>query len=124
MANIGSIPPYQLLGQLVQAIEIVAAMCDLVWLKTKPVNDVQDTREELFVLLLRIRVVVAEEADSIVMLCESKVDSDSFAVPNVQIAIWLRWETSPYVLHWFQIVPSKVNICSWTGYQIRSLHTL
>lgn len=104
MADIGAIFLNQLLCELIQAIEGVTGICDLVWLESKPLNNVQNRIEVLLLLLLRIRVVVAEEADTVVVLSETEVDGNGLGVANVQVTVRLGWESCPYVLNWLLVV--------------------
>jgi hypothetical protein len=98
VAHVCAILLDELLGQLVQLVEVVAAVCDLPWLKAKPLDDVQDARKVLFFLLLGVCVIVAQVADALVVLGEAKVDCNGFAVADVKVAIGLWRETRAYVL--------------------------
>jgi hypothetical protein len=83
MANISAITTDELLCQLVQTIKAVAAVRDLIWFKSQPLYYIQNAGEKLLILLLRIRVVVTEVTDAFVMLCESEIHRDRFAVPDM-----------------------------------------
>jgi hypothetical protein len=98
VAHVCAILLDQLLSQLVQLVEVVTAVCDLPRLKTEPLDDVQDACKVLFLLLLRIRIIVAQVADALVVLCETEVHCNGFAVADVKVAIGLWRETRAYVL--------------------------
>lgn len=94
----------ELLGQLVQLVEVVAAVGDLPRLKAQPLDDIQDTCEILLLLLLWVRIIIAQVALALVVLREAKVDRDRFAVSDVQVAVGLGWESRVDVLNGLLLV--------------------
>lgn len=69
-------------------------MRDFVGREAEERDHVVDTREELFLLLLWVGVVVAEEADAFVVPRVAKVDVDGLRVTHVQNPVWLRGKAS------------------------------
>jgi hypothetical protein len=98
VAHVGAILLDQLLGQLVQLVEVVAAVRDLPRLEAQPLDDVEDAGEVLLLLLLRVGVVVAQVALALVVFGEAEVDGDGLAVADVQVAVGLGRESCVDVL--------------------------
>lgn len=98
MAHIGTILLDQLLGQFIQAIKVITGMGGADRLEAQPLDNISD-RFEIFLLLTGgIGIVVAQIADSTVVLGETEIDSDGLAVADVQISVGLGRESSDDVL--------------------------
>lgn len=98
MAHVCAILRDELLCQLVQLVEAVAAVCDLRRLKAKPLYDVQYAREVFLFLLLGIRVIISEVTRAIVMFRKAKVDSNCFGMSDVKVAVRFRRKPRPHIL--------------------------
>ncbi len=70
---------------------------NLVRLIPEPGDHVEDTGEEFLLLLLRIRVVVAQEGDAVVRLGVPEVYVDGLGVSDVEDAVRLRRKPSSHL---------------------------
>ena len=62
-------------------------------------------RGEVDLLLgLGVRIIETQVALTSVETRKSKVDSDSFCVSNVEVSVWLWWETGVDILYWAFLV--------------------
>jgi hypothetical protein len=83
----------QFAGKVVKLLEVVASKCNLERLISEPVNAIADVVDEFLVLLDGISVIVSEISKTAIFLGESKVESHSFSMTDVQISIRL-WRES------------------------------
>lgn len=79
----------QILGELVELVEIIGSVGDLVGLEAEPFNDVENGSEVLFFLCGGVGVVVTEVAFAAVITGETKVYGNGLGVTNVEITIGL-----------------------------------
>jgi hypothetical protein len=94
VANIGAVTLDQLLGVLIETIEVVTGMSLAHRLEAEPIDDIPDSSIVDLVLSLGVGIVETQDALSAMILCEAEVDSDSLAVSNVKISVGLGRETS------------------------------
>lgn len=90
MTDICSILFDKSFGQLVQAVKVVARIRDLRRLEAQPPHHLFNRDKVLLLLALRVRVVKSQITIPAMVSCKPKVDSNGFAVSNVQEPIWLR----------------------------------
>ena len=95
VTHIRLIPPNQLHRQIIQLLKVVARVRDLPRLVPQPPDHLEDALEVARLLLLRVRVVVAEVALAVVVRGEAEVDEDGFGVADVQVAVGLGREARP-----------------------------
>ena len=80
-------------GALVHLLKVVGSIEKPVPpVEAQPVDILLDSLDVLYVLLGGVRIVHAEIAQSAILLGGAKVDAQSLAVPDVQIAVGLRRE--------------------------------
>lgn len=68
---------------------MVGGVGDLVGLEAEPFDNLEDSCEVALFLGFRIGIIVAQVALAVVVAGEPEVDSDGFAVTDVEVAIWL-----------------------------------
>lgn len=93
MAHVCSVLSDQLLGQFIQSIEVVTRMSDGHRLETQPFHDILDRFKILLLLTGRVGIVVSQIALASMVLGETKVDGDGFAVADVQVSVGLGGES-------------------------------
>ena len=89
MAHVCSVLSDQLLGQFIQSIEVVTRVSDGHRLETQPFHDILDRFKILLLLTRRVGIIVSQIALASMILGETKVDGDGFAVADVQVSIGL-----------------------------------
>ena len=94
IVHIGESFFYQLLGPLVQLIEIVRRIVFAGPLESEPAHVLFDRIDVLDVLLDRIRIVEAQIAQAAVFLGQAEVQANTLGMPYVQIAVGLRRKAS------------------------------
>lgn len=87
MAHVGSVPSDKLLGQFIQSIEVVTGVSDSHRLETQPFHDIFDGFEILLLLTGRVGIVIAQIALASMVLGETKVDGNGFAVTDVEVPV-------------------------------------
>lgn len=108
MANVGPIPPNQLLRQLIQSVKVVTGISDGSRLEAQPLDNVPNRLEVLLFLTSRVGIVVSQITLASMVLGESKVDGNSLAVTDVQVTVRFWRESSdnallgPLVVHLVQ----------------------
>ena len=80
-------------GKVPKLLEIVAGIVDVSPLKAKPLNIVLDALDIFCIFLNRVCVVETKVTSTAIFLGQTKVDSYSLGMSDMQIAIWLWWET-------------------------------
>jgi hypothetical protein len=80
------------LGPFVELVKVVRGVRDFEGFEAEPRDHVQDPSEEALLLLLRVGVVVAQEADAVVVARVAEVDVYRLRVAHVQNAVGLRGE--------------------------------
>ena len=71
------------LSPFVQLVEIVRRMGDFVGFEAEPGDHVINSGKELLLFLLRIRVVVTQETDALVVASVTEVDVDGLSVAHM-----------------------------------------
>jgi hypothetical protein len=74
VTNISLVLFNKLFRQFIQLVEIVAAVRDFIGLETQPSNHLLDFLEIYILFLLRVGVIEAEVANTVVVLCKAEVD--------------------------------------------------
>ena len=93
LVNIGTALLDQPNGKIPKLLEIVAGIVDVSPLETKPLDIVLDALDIFCILLNGVGVIEAQITCTTIFLGKSEIDSNSLGVSDVQIAIWLWWET-------------------------------
>ena len=107
LVNIGTSLLYEPYGKVPKLLEIVAGVVNVCPLEAKPLDIVLDTLDIFGILLYWVCVVETQVALTAIFLGKSEVDSNSLGMTDVQIAVWLWWETglhSASVLTFCQII--------------------
>ena len=97
--DIGESPFDQVLGPLVELVEIIGGIEFLVPMESQPLDVFLDGIHVLGVLLGGVRVVVTEIRDTAVLLREAEVEADGLGMSQMQIAVRLRRETGDDGVH-------------------------
>ena len=82
--------PYSKVPEL---LEVVAGIVDVSPLETEPLNIVLDALDVFSIFFNGVGVVEAQVALTAVFLGQSEVDGNGFGVSDMQVAVWLWWET-------------------------------
>ena len=90
--DVGETGRDQVLGPVVQALEVVRGVADLGRVETQPGDVGSDRVDVLGLLGVGIGVVETQQASPAEVACDSEVDCDRLSVPDMQIAIGLGWE--------------------------------
>ena len=107
LINVGAALLDEPYGKVPELLEIVAGIVNICPLETKPLNIVLDALDIFCIFLDRVGVVEAQVALTAIFLGQSEVDGDSFSVSDMQVSVWLWWETglhSATVLTFGQII--------------------
>ena len=97
--DIGEAPLDEVLGPLVQLVEVVRRVELLVPMEAQPLDVLLDGVHVFGVLLRGVRVVVTEVRLAAVLLRETEVQADGLGVTQVKVAIRLRRETGHDGIH-------------------------
>jgi hypothetical protein len=105
----------QVLGHLVQLVEVVARVVQVLLAallprKAQPLDAVHDGIDVFLVFLLRIGVVETQVAAALVIARQAEVQADRFRVAHVQVAVRLRRETGDHRRHAFALVGARRNV--------------
>ena len=107
LVNIGTSLLDKPYGKVPELLEIVAGIVNVCSLETKPLDILLDILDKFCILLHGVGIVEAQVALATVFLGQSEVDGNSLGMTDVQIAVWLWWETglhSASVLTFCQII--------------------
>ena len=80
-------------GKVPQLLEVVAGIVDICPLESQPLDIVLDTLDILCIFFDRVGVVEAEVANTAIFLGESEVNGNSLGMADVQVSVWLWWES-------------------------------
>lgn len=73
----------QVLSEKIKTLKVIGGMGNLIGLKAKPFDNLEDGREVALFFSFRVGVVVAEIALATVVAGEAEVDGDSFAMTDM-----------------------------------------
>ena len=77
-----------------QLLEVVARIQNLTPLEAQPLDVLLDSLYIFIVLLLRVRIIKTEVANTTIFLRHTKIYGNRLGMTDVQIAIGFRWKTS------------------------------
>src|SRR5690606_38703991 len=94
LVNVGMARVHQGFGELVHIVEVVAGKVQVLFfiegpVKAQPFHHVDNGVHVLLFFFFRVGVVKAQVAGTLVVAGQSEVQTDTFSVPNVQIAVGL-----------------------------------
>ena len=80
-------------GKVPQLLEVVRSVVLVTPLETEPLDILLDSLYILHILLRRVGIIETEVTYTAIFSCYTKVQADSLGVTDVQVAVWLWWET-------------------------------
>ena len=99
VVHIGQTPLDEVLGPLIQLVEIVGCIQLLLPLEAQPLDILLDGVHVLGVFLGGVGVVVAEVGFATVFLCQTEVEADALGVAQVQVTVGFRRETGHHGIY-------------------------
>ena len=94
MAHVCFVGLDELNSEIVKLLEVVTRISDCKRLIAEPSNILLDMINEFMIFLAWVCIIKSKVGLSTVLLGDGEVKSDGLSVTNVQITIWLRWESS------------------------------
>ena len=92
LIDVGVTRQDQLLGEAIQALEVVRGVVLSAPLEAQPLDVLADSVDVLHILLGGVGVVEAEVAHAAIALGDTEVHADGLSVADVQVAVGLGWE--------------------------------
>ena len=93
VVDVGQVLADEVLGPLVQLVEVVGGVDDVGGGVPEPLDVLDDRLDVLNLLGARVGVVQTQVADAAEVLRDAEVSDDGLGVANVQVAIGLGWES-------------------------------
>ena len=90
VADIGKSTFREILCKIIQPLEMVAGISYLIRLKSKPLNNLPNGNKIALLFSFRVGIIVTKITFTIVVSCKSEINSNGFAVPNVEVSIRLE----------------------------------
>ena len=122
--DVGEAVHNELLGPLVELVEVVGGIMLLGPLKTEPCDIFFDGVHVLHIFLDRVGVIEAEVAETVIFLGDSEVQTDGLGVADMQVAVRFRRETGVNFRSVFSVSQVSLNdffnkIHSAIGFDLR-----
>ena len=98
VVDIGFAGLYEVERPLIKLFKIVGGVAQLSPLETQPLDVLHDRLDILRLLFRGVCVVKAKVAPAAKLRGHAKVEADGFRVPDVEIAVRLRWESRDHLV--------------------------